>query len=241
MSSVNIHAWWNAEDIFLACLNPLFFFWLLCFNWRIIALQHHLGLCHTSTWISHRYTCVFLSNLNCSAWFASFFCIWCFPSNSSSRCCSSLLSTSLSLMLPLLSITFVGSLLTLEWRGREKQVIQIPKHDIACDFTALLLQWNLNVSFWTFQTCKLYTPEYLITELRHWALGPGYVSWNLPPNLIFWRWAALHSLLLLVAQTVPVEDTCFHSSTCLPNSREIIIRSVSLAYLPLCAFSFQGG
>ena len=56
MSSVNIHAWWNAEDIFLACLNPLFFFWLLCFNWRIIALQHHLGLCHTSTWISHRYT-----------------------------------------------------------------------------------------------------------------------------------------------------------------------------------------
>ena len=144
-------------------------------------------------------------------------------------------------MLPLLSITFVGSLLTLEWRGREKQVIQIPKHDIACDFIALLLQWNLNVSFWAFQTCKLYTPEYLITELRHWALGPGYVSWNLPPNLIFWRWAALHSLLLLVAQTVPVEDTCFHSSICLPNSREIIIRSVSLAYLPLCAFSFQGG
>ena len=143
-------------------------------------------------------------------------------------------------MLLLLSIIFVGSLLTLEWRGTETQVIQIPKHDIACDFIALFLQWNLNVSFWTFQTCKLYTPGYLITEQRNWALGPGYVSWNLPPNLIFWRWAALHSLLLLVAQTVPVEDTCFHSSTCLPNSGEIIIRSVSLAYLPLCAFSFQG-
>ena len=28
----------------------------LIFNWRIIALQYHVGFCHTSTWISHRYT-----------------------------------------------------------------------------------------------------------------------------------------------------------------------------------------
>ena len=28
------------------------------FNWRIIALQYHVGLCHTSTQISHRYTYV---------------------------------------------------------------------------------------------------------------------------------------------------------------------------------------
>ena len=28
------------------------------FNWRIIALQYCIGLCHTSTRISRRYTCV---------------------------------------------------------------------------------------------------------------------------------------------------------------------------------------
>ena len=28
---------------------------LFIFNWRIIALQCCVGLCHTSTWISHRY------------------------------------------------------------------------------------------------------------------------------------------------------------------------------------------
>ena len=27
-------------------------------NWRIIPLQHCDGLCHTSTWINHRHTCV---------------------------------------------------------------------------------------------------------------------------------------------------------------------------------------
>ena len=33
-----------------------FFFNLFIFNWRIIALQCCVGFCHTSTWISHRYT-----------------------------------------------------------------------------------------------------------------------------------------------------------------------------------------
>ena len=33
------------------------------FYWRIIALQYCVDFCHTSTWISHRYTCV-LSILN---------------------------------------------------------------------------------------------------------------------------------------------------------------------------------
>ena len=28
------------------------------FNWKIIALQYCVGFCHTSTWISHRYTYV---------------------------------------------------------------------------------------------------------------------------------------------------------------------------------------
>ena len=40
----------------------LFFFWNIhndfIFNWRIIALQYCIGFCHTSTWISHRYTYV---------------------------------------------------------------------------------------------------------------------------------------------------------------------------------------
>ena len=31
---------------------------IFCFNWRITALQYCVGLCHTSTWISHRYTYV---------------------------------------------------------------------------------------------------------------------------------------------------------------------------------------
>ena len=31
---------------------------LFCFNWRIIALQHCDGFCHTSVWISHRHPCV---------------------------------------------------------------------------------------------------------------------------------------------------------------------------------------
>ena len=31
---------------------------LFIFNWRIIALQSHVGFCHTTTWISHRYTYV---------------------------------------------------------------------------------------------------------------------------------------------------------------------------------------
>ena len=38
----------------------LFFklFFKIYFNWRIIALQCCLGFCHTTTWISHKYTCL---------------------------------------------------------------------------------------------------------------------------------------------------------------------------------------
>ena len=32
-----------------------FFFFCFYFSWRITALQYCFGLCHTSTWISHRY------------------------------------------------------------------------------------------------------------------------------------------------------------------------------------------
>ena len=33
-----------------------FFFLIIIFNWKIIALQYFVGFCHTSTWISHRHT-----------------------------------------------------------------------------------------------------------------------------------------------------------------------------------------
>ena len=36
----------------------LFFFDVLIFNWRITALPYWVGFCHSSTWISHRYTYV---------------------------------------------------------------------------------------------------------------------------------------------------------------------------------------
>ena len=32
------------------------FFVKFIFNWRVIALQYHVGFCHVSTWISRRYT-----------------------------------------------------------------------------------------------------------------------------------------------------------------------------------------
>ena len=38
--------------------NSCWFFSFFFFNWRIIALQYCVGLYHTSTWISHRYTYV---------------------------------------------------------------------------------------------------------------------------------------------------------------------------------------
>ena len=45
---------WNW--IFLLLLSCVSFFnKLITFNWRMIALQHCIGFCHISTWISHRY------------------------------------------------------------------------------------------------------------------------------------------------------------------------------------------
>ena len=35
-----------------------FYFLKIIFNWRMIALQYWFDFCHTSTWISHRYTYV---------------------------------------------------------------------------------------------------------------------------------------------------------------------------------------
>ena len=38
--------------------NSNFILGLFIFNWRITDVQYCVGFCHTSTWISHRYTCV---------------------------------------------------------------------------------------------------------------------------------------------------------------------------------------
>ena len=49
------------------CLLPksaLIFIIIIILNWKMSALQYYVGSCHTSTWISHRYTHVpFLLNL----------------------------------------------------------------------------------------------------------------------------------------------------------------------------------
>ena len=37
---------------------PVFFYLFIYFNWRLNTLQYCGGFCHTSTWISHGYTCV---------------------------------------------------------------------------------------------------------------------------------------------------------------------------------------
>ena len=41
-------------------VSTFFFFQLKekLFNWRITTLQYYVGFCHTSTWITHRYTYV---------------------------------------------------------------------------------------------------------------------------------------------------------------------------------------
>ena len=44
--------------VFLHRFYVFCFFNLFIFNGRIIALQYWVGFCHTSTWISHRYTYV---------------------------------------------------------------------------------------------------------------------------------------------------------------------------------------
>ena len=43
--------------LYMISLVRIFFKILFYFNWRIITLQYCDGLCHTSTWISHRYRC----------------------------------------------------------------------------------------------------------------------------------------------------------------------------------------
>ena len=48
--------WWRSNNILEMLVEHLFLFTFLFLNWGIIALQYCVGLCHTSTWISLRYT-----------------------------------------------------------------------------------------------------------------------------------------------------------------------------------------
>lgn len=112
----------------------------------------------------------------------------------------------------------------MEWRGTEAQVIQIPEHG-----SCMCLQ---STPFATKFECELFDLPNIHTlstrgvETLHWGTGQVVQITSpelLPPSLLCQRWATSHSLLPLVAQTVRVEDMCFHSSTCLPSAREIII------------------
>ena len=46
----------NVCEISLTRSSVSNFFNKYIFNWRIITFQYHVGFCHTSTWIVHRYT-----------------------------------------------------------------------------------------------------------------------------------------------------------------------------------------
>ena len=48
---------WQQSFFFFCFLKNFYFFKLIYFSWRISTLQHCDGFCHTSTWISLRYTC----------------------------------------------------------------------------------------------------------------------------------------------------------------------------------------
>ena len=55
-SEVSSRRLWNLQTLQIIGIidNSILF----VVNWRIITLQHYLGFCHTSTWISHTYTYV---------------------------------------------------------------------------------------------------------------------------------------------------------------------------------------
>ena len=44
--------------LFSGIRDWVYFFLLFMFNWRITALQYCVGFCHTSAWLSHKYTYV---------------------------------------------------------------------------------------------------------------------------------------------------------------------------------------
>ena len=59
ISSLEKHMFWSSTHFLNELFDFLFFFSFLIYlslNWRVIALQNSVVFCHTSTWISHRYT-----------------------------------------------------------------------------------------------------------------------------------------------------------------------------------------
>ena len=59
-----IHVKWDRGDyslkitIYLITYNTKTFYVFIFISWRLITLQYFNGICHTLTWISHRFTCV---------------------------------------------------------------------------------------------------------------------------------------------------------------------------------------
>ena len=53
-----VHLLWAVFFHQYSPLAVLFKKKLICFNWRLIALQYCSGFCHTLTWISHGCTCI---------------------------------------------------------------------------------------------------------------------------------------------------------------------------------------
>ena len=67
-------------------LLVFFFCILFFFNWRTSALQYCFGLCHTSTWISHRYTYVLSLSVFTTICISVFFIISYMISNMQRSC-----------------------------------------------------------------------------------------------------------------------------------------------------------
>ena len=48
---------WALPDLRILCFSFLFFSFIFI-SWRLVTLQYCSGFCHTTTWISHGFTCI---------------------------------------------------------------------------------------------------------------------------------------------------------------------------------------
>lgn len=118
--------------------------------------------------------------------------------------------------------------------------MQIPEQDICPWLQGAFFVMKFKCE--PFDVPDIHTLHTRAASTLDWGTGQvvQVTSEILPSSPICRRWVTAHSLLLLVTSAVLVEDVHFCSSTCLSSAREIIMRSVSSAFLPLCASSFCG-
>lgn len=140
------------------------------------------------------------------------------------------------------SITSLCTLLTMDWREAEAQIILPPKHEICL--------WLLSAFFAMKFKCEpfdlpnihtLHTRGVLNPGLRHWTRCPGLLVLKSSVSNLLCRGKAAGHSTAFHSQTVLVEDMCSHSSAWLSSTRGVIISSVGPAFPPLCASSFRGG